>query len=163
MERELNIVKNSAEISSSSETSSLIGGSIVDSYFTPKGFEKSGKFYERFGIRTFKRYIPTSGDIIMKRRGEKWIEGSDYEKLKLMERYTKVMETIHLAEGLITLVPAAWIALDNNILIASLLTGANIATNLYPIMLQRYNRNRLYRVMDKAQNRHFTIPLPNGN
>ena len=38
---------------------------ITDAWFDPKSFEQNPTIYEKLGVRTFKRYMPT-GDLVIK-------------------------------------------------------------------------------------------------
>jgi len=74
---------------------------IADAWFDPKSFE-SPELYEAFGIRSVKKYLPTSGDLIRrlvwKRFGdEAWVKHGDIQSLKHMERFTRIFEGVHLA------------------------------------------------------------------
>lgn len=74
-------------------------GRLLDMWFTPKQFE-SERLYERLGARALKRYVPTGGDVVMKRlrRGHpdrRWVALSA-DSLRQFERRTRVNETIHL-------------------------------------------------------------------
>jgi hypothetical protein len=44
----------------------LPGFRILDVWFRPKGFE-SERLYERLGALVIKRYVPTGGDLVMRR------------------------------------------------------------------------------------------------
>ena len=150
MEREINTTGNKNVVSS------ITVSSLADHYFNPKGFERDGKFYERLGIRWFKRHLPYTGDIIMRKKGIKQIENSNYEALASVESITRVVEQGHWGVGLLFIAATAFAAYEQALPIVVFTTGANILINLYPIMLQRYNRSRLYRAMDRALSREST-------
>jgi len=70
-----------------------------DIWFRPKGYE-SEHAYERLGALLIKRYVPTGGDLVMRRLrrdhpGRRWVISS-FESLRLYERRTRLNESIHL-------------------------------------------------------------------
>ncbi len=124
-----------------------------DFWFQPRHFE-SEHLYKRLGALVLKRYVPTGGDLVMHRLRRrhpdcKWVT-SGLQSLCLYERRTRVNELIHLigyigcmvvvvgkfATGSLT---AVWLT------VASVL---NLIFGLWPVVLQRYNRLRLYRCID---------------
>ncbi len=136
--------------------SSLISR-VADNYFRPRKFEESGRFYEMSGIRFFKKWLPTTGNMVnkhfWKRIGrDQGIHTMSPDKLRNREANTRVLETMHLGMfalyGSILAVDAGTdpkgIAIN---------VGFNLGTNVYPIMLQRYNRVRLNRVIKRAESR----------
>jgi hypothetical protein len=127
---------------------------IADAWFDPKSFEKDPTLYEKLGIRTFKRYLPT-GDLIPRllRRRFTFIGGTSVNDLKNYERFTRVYETIHL--GFLGLGAAALgeELASGKIGQAAFTAGINTLVNVYPIMLQRYNRSRLYRTINRIEER----------
>lgn len=124
---------------------------LKDLYYRPKSFEKwkNGRIYELVGIRLFKQCMPLGGKFFVRWFGWKLARKvKDRDKhLEWLLSFTKSAEAIH-----------AWIFL---IFIASsihnyrlgkyhsvfVLMIINLFLNVYPIMTQRYNRLRLYRIM----------------
>lgn len=127
--------------------------SMLDVWFRPKGFE-SERLYERLGALVIKRYAPTGGDLVMRRvrrhHPKRRLVTSSLRSLHRLERGTRVSEFIHLigfvgfsllavskfASGSLTAV---------GLVIALALT---LIFGLWPAVLQRYNRLRLYRAID---------------
>ena len=126
-----------------------------DWYFTLKSVEqwRHGGLYRCLGVPFFKRYVPTSGDWIARRRGERRIPPGGHSALRDLrnyERRTRMIEWRHLG-GFMAM--GAGIELTSDILgseAVAWLWLANIAVNLYPIMLQRYNRVRIGRVLQRV-------------
>ncbi|MGI9331475.1 MAG: hypothetical protein ACR2QB_12265 [Gammaproteobacteria bacterium] len=124
-------------------------------YFTLKPIEqwRNAWFYRWSGVPLFKRYVPTSGDWIARRRGERAIPPGGYSALRALrnyERRTRLIEWRHLG---------GFLAMGLGIELTESLLGrtavvwlwfANIGLNLYPIMLQRYNRLRIGRVLQRV-------------
>ena len=127
--------------------------SISNVWFRPKAFE-SEKLYEHLGALLIKRYVPTGGDLVMHwlRRDHpqrRWVTPS-LESLRPYERRTRLNESIHL----IGFIGFAAVAVEKS-LSGSLnevgLTIAmtlNLVFGLWPVVLQRYNRLRLYRAIN---------------
>ena len=119
---------------------------IPNYYFKPKKFETL-PFYESIGVRIFKKFLPTMGDYLIRITGYHCVEGK--RDIKLMELISRLYELTHLVIFVIITISiiSSIIALDlQNALMLFLL---NIVVNLYPIMTQRYNRIRLYRIIRK--------------
>lgn len=123
-------------------------GKLADLYFTPRFWERSGKLYELLGIRFFKKYLPTTGDLMQRKVWRRKTLGDGRTKtLKSYERTTRMCEVTHLifffAYFSLFLVPGN----------TTLDVVSNLLVNVYPIMLQRYNRARLYRVFEWRRNK----------
>jgi hypothetical protein len=140
----------------------------LEGYFKLRDFERDSKIYEKVGIRTFKRYLPTTGDLMWKHVWKKlgqedWVK-NETESLEDMELATQIFEAIHVV--LLVIGPIEAVILANianpelNILWGII---ASIA-NTYAIMLQRYNRARLQRTIKRATSRNNSsrgIPVNN--
>jgi hypothetical protein len=119
-------------------------------YFPPRRFE-AGRFYPLLGIRLFKRYLPTSGDLVSRLRGRKHIDpsrsGGRRAALARFQQQTQRWELGHLVSGVLL---QAW-AVVGGLLVSPVqfwaCTGINLVVNIYPVMLQRYNRARIAGVL----------------
>ncbi len=139
---------------------------VSDAWFEPKSFEQNPELYEKLGVRTYKKYMPTSGDLVCrlvwKRFGAPdWVQHGSLNSLKNMEMFTRLYEVIHttfLAVGATTM--AAQLQ-AGQIEAAAFTAGLNTLVNVYPIMVQRYNRGRLYRTIHKMEEREQKAPQPN--
>jgi hypothetical protein len=77
----------------------MVRFNLVDFWFRPKPFE-SERLYERLGALVIKRYVPTGGDLVMRRLrrnhlGRRWVNSS-LQSLRQYERRTRLNECIHL-------------------------------------------------------------------
>lgn len=134
-----------------------------DRYFSPLPFERagSGRIYQRLGIRVYKRYLPTSGDLVSRFRGVRHVDRSGIglqPSLQRIERRTRAYEARHIFGALSMLAISWWsIAVPHhgNWLALSL---ANLLINGYPIMLQRYNRTRVYAIRERLTPGRSTSP-----
>lgn len=117
-------------------------------YFEPKPFETAGdcRFYRLLGVRVFKRYLPTSGDLVSRWRGISRIQrahGGLDQALRRYERVTRSHEGRHIF-GAASMLAISWWAISfHGKGEWPALLAANALINGYPIILQRYNRIRL--------------------
>ncbi len=121
-------------------------------YFEPKTFEFYGgkTIYEWVGIKTYKKYLPTTGDIIRKRRNITQIKISNSDKLEELYNYekkTRNYEWRHIIGVIIFILLI--IMFDKKLTIFDwiFLSLLNLFINIYPIFLQRYNRIRIISVL----------------
>ncbi|TAL51466.1 MAG: hypothetical protein EPN86_06595 [Nanoarchaeota archaeon] len=131
---------------------------LSDVYFRPKGFEHGGRLYEHLGVRQIKRlitYLP-----------KKYFGKSEYlnnhfigpkltiDSLKQYEGYTRANEAIHLGWMILTSAPSLSICftIDGGPeykISAALVTAFNLGANFYLASIQRYNRARIYSILDR--------------
>jgi len=130
--------------------------SIPFKYFRPKKFEyyRDITIYELIGIKLYKKYLPTTGDLVRRRRKIKQINlGSSnrYEELYRYERKTRNYEFRHII-GAILFILFRFLfdsQLRLTVIDFTLLPAMNLYINIYPIFLQRYNRIRILRILKK--------------
>jgi hypothetical protein len=130
----------------------LLSFSIFDVWFRPKGFE-SERLYERLGALLVKRYVPTGGDLVMQRLrrhhpGRRWVT-STLQSLCRYERKTRLNESIHLCGfiGFTVLAASKFAAGSLTAFGLTVALALNLILGLWPVVLQRYNRLRLYRAI----------------
>jgi glycosyl-4,4'-diaponeurosporenoate acyltransferase len=105
-----------------------------------------GAIYKYLGVRLYKKYVPTSGDLITRARGIKRLKIEDFGRRGALEdhrRLTCVWERRHLISAVLLQSWAIFGGLKfgaENFWISS---AINVFVNLYPIMLQRFNRVRI--------------------
>lgn len=127
-------------------------------YFQARRFERAGRgrIYRLLGIRLFKYYLPTSGDLVSRWRGVSRItrgEGGLHDRLIRFENFTRTYEARHLFGGLSMLAISGWsIAVHGKGNWWTLL-AANALINGYPILLQRYNRIRVQAALENLNRR----------
>ena len=127
---------------------------LLDTWFNPAKWElKFGiPLYELLGIRWFKKYVPTTGDLARKRKNIKQIDLSlkdRVEALQQCDQLTQKYEGRHLL-GVLFFIPIAIFIKDEYTLIDWIIvTLAFLIFNLYPILLQRYNRIRIVLIQMK--------------
>jgi hypothetical protein len=127
-------------------------------YFRTRSIERwrDGRVYELLGIRLFKRYLPTTGDLVSRLRGRRWVRwAGDLTERQLAdhERRTRSWEGRHIFGGLSMLALTWWsVEVKGKGDWLALLVG-NLLINGYPILLQRYNRVRLQSAMARLERR----------
>ena len=128
--------------------------SRFDVWFRPKRFE-SERLYERLGAPLIKRYVQTGGDLVMRRLrrhhpGRRWVTSS-LQSLLQYERRTRLNESIHLIGfiGFTVLAASKFASGSLTVPGLSFALALNLIFGLWPVVLQRYNRLRLYRAIDK--------------
>jgi len=136
---------------------------MLNFWFQRQVFESSD-LYERLGVRLFKRYTPTGGDLMnrwLQRRFAWGTHVTTLHSLESRERWlarTQTFEATHIAFSL--LLSCQFIrGVKTRGLTArelAVFLAVQILFNVYPIMLQRYNRLRLRRVV-KACRKRFEI------
>ncbi|QCK15617.1 glycosyl-4,4'-diaponeurosporenoate acyltransferase CrtO family protein [Mangrovivirga cuniculi] len=118
-------------------------------YFKPR--KKEIPFYELIGVRKFKKhllnffgenYSQKQGWLPLKNRSENYNEA-----FKKFINKTKQNEVVHLIVMLILLILSVETLLEGKFLQALSVVIINIPFNVYPIILQRYNRFRIYQIL----------------
>jgi hypothetical protein len=122
-------------------------------WFRPKHFE-SKRLYERLGALVIKRYVPTGGDLVMRhlRRNHperRWVTSS-LRSLWQYERRTRLNESIHLIGfvGFTVLIASKFASGSLTVLGLTFALTLNLIVGLWPVVLQRYNRLRVYQAVD---------------
>ena len=133
---------------------------LPGAWFRIRRFERSGRLYEAVGVRLFRRFAP-DGDLAnrwARRRdpGYRVIRGRK-SALAFVER-TETGERGHLVLLALGAVSAAFALRLGWTGWAVYLTAGNVVVNVYPILLQRYNRARLARVFGGAADRRSAAP-----
>jgi hypothetical protein len=123
------------------------------SWFHPRAWEASGRAYEAVGVRWIKelyfggRYFNALVGAVRRRRYRPF-HGPGWPRRWL--RFTVVVEAGHLAIGLYMLGTATDALLRGDPLSAARLSAINLLVNIYPVMVQRYNRARLLRILGRT-------------
>jgi hypothetical protein len=133
-----------------------VPGDLLEIWFRPKPFE-SERLYLRLGARVLKRYVPTGGDLVMqllrRRNPDCRLIVPSIESLRRFERFTRVAEAVHLIGALAGARLAARRFRAGSLSKAGLASATilNLTLGLWPVVLQRYNRLRLYRAIEKRR------------
>ena len=124
---------------------------IPASYFRVFNFEKDGRVYRYFGAKFFRQFVP-DGDL-----ANRWERRKNPSHKMIRNKYsieafivrTEQSERGHivlLMIGIATAVHAWNIGWQGW---AIFLSVGNVIVNVYPILLQRYTRSRLYSVLKR--------------
>jgi len=124
-------------------------------YFQPRPFElkRRGKIYVEIGARIYKKWVPTSGEVITRLRGINRLKivdtGNRRQALENYEKLTRKWEWRHLISALLlqswAIVAGFYFGIEH-FYTSSVI---NLFVNLYPISVQRYNRVRINLVLRK--------------
>ncbi len=126
---------------------------VLDLYFKPKSFEKSGRVYEALGVRRFKKFM-FNGDYmnaLLRKANPNHKLIKDKSSARSWEMFTRIYESVHVGIGSLMLSRIIDRLADGDYEGAAINTAINTVINVYPIMLQRYNRARIYKVLDRTQ------------
>ncbi|MFH1637793.1 MAG: hypothetical protein ABIB71_05195 [Candidatus Woesearchaeota archaeon] len=144
---------------------------IFDLYFRPKPFERSCKIYTWLGVRHFKNFVMATVGAIFRVMGANKGTGNYFigqqersiNTLKKFDYWTRFNETIHSsvlpfsAYGTVS-------ALENGNYTNAAVNGFLFLLNASLVMVQRYNRARVYNTIDskitQATLPTQTIPTP---
>ncbi len=115
--------------------------SLSERYFRPKAVEFDGKPYEWLGVVRFKRLLMRFASAAQWTTSFYFLGGRSLEDLRVFEKRSRLSEVIHLVTLFVALV-GAWRG--------SWVLGAVVfAANFHCFLLQRYNRIRVYRVLNR--------------
>ena len=122
----------------------FIFASADPALFSLAPWEKEGELYERAGLRAFR--------WILLRSGLGWINPNFYVRhsradLERLVRETQNSEGVHWLAGSILVVLAVWLLFDGYAMYGFVMLLIRVPFDVYPIMLQRWNRGRVYRVL----------------
>ena len=126
--------------------------STLETILTPKNFE-SPELYEKLGIRTYKKYMPTTGDLMYKYVWKKLGASNQVtlkpDSIEAALSTTTACEKLHYAFLAVYSVAMYHSYESGNMAGLAVNTALNTLINVYPIMLQRYNRMRLTGLKNK--------------
>ena len=128
---------------------------LADDYFKPKSFEKSGRLYEALGVRGFQKlYFMTLGKLVEGLCGQKpGLSDISDESLENYENFTRGLEMIHLPLAAVCSPLVIRLFANGDYKLGAINLAIQALVNYYPIMLQRYNRARVYRILERRKAR----------
>jgi hypothetical protein len=129
-------------------------------FHVPRRWEYRGRVYRAAGVELF-RAIVANGDLVNRfvraRTGGGYsVYGADFDKLIPKSIWNEQRHWAYLSWGFVTAFYAHHLGWDGW---AAWLSVANVGANLYPIMLQRYSRARVMRLV-KVSRRRPGAPEP---
>lgn len=122
------------------------------SYYRVQPFERSGRLYERIGVRAFRGLVP-DGDLAnwwRRRRQPDFRIITNRKLIAAFAKRTELSEKSHLVVMLVGIASSAYAWRIGWRGWAIYLAIGNVAVNLYPILLQRYTRARIARIVERA-------------
>jgi len=126
--------------------------SMTDWYFRPHDFESS-ELYESLGILPIKKVTDWIGKGFGERvnfRNHYRLWDETIQGLKEFDYKTRISEALHLVGVGISLSYGVHAVIKED-LAWSIIDGLFLVANTYLVMLQRYNRGRLYDVIERME------------
>ena len=124
---------------------------LLEVYFRPKHWKGKGTIYEMMGVLVFKSLVVKLGRKLVRNPWKKnsyYLWKKNIAGIKAFERRTRYSELIHLVGAL---VPMGALLRGGNESAVQVIMLFALAINIHPILLQRYNRIRIYRVLGKVR------------
>jgi glycosyl-4,4'-diaponeurosporenoate acyltransferase len=106
-------------------------------------FERSGRLYERFGIRRWKDRLPEAGALFAGGTSKRHLDGRDAAALERFSAETRRAEYGHWAAMACGPLFVLW----NPPAVAAVMVAYGVGVNLPFIAIQRYNRARVSRLL----------------
>ena len=119
---------------------------LPDKFHKIRDFEKSGKLYKLMGVRIFK--IILAKNPIPTFTGNLKLRSFSAEGLYKLEKLMRGAETIHFQAFItmfIVMIPFGFFR-DSHFFYFMIFF--NVIINLYPVLVQRYNRSRIYKIQN---------------
>ena len=118
-------------------------------------WERQGRVYERFGIRRWKDRVPELGAAFRGGVSKRALGGRGTATLAEFAAETRRAELVHWAIPLVTPVFSLW----NPPWLLGAMAAYAVVANLPCLVIQRYNRGRALRVVDRRA-RHRSRESP---
>ena len=139
----------------------LLRPALLSSYFNCHSIEGEGEIYKYFGVHFFRKLLVLSG---WERSRKK--ENPIRKSLILLEYYeyrTRASEFGHSIIAIIIAFISVYVCIEYSFKETLWLICFNIFMNLYPIIVQRYNRPRVQRVIKKLKLQYPNFAKEIGN
>lgn len=135
---------------------------LPDQYYRPRAFELNRHFYERLGIKIYKRWM-MNGDY-MNRFRRRFLLGyrviASCESMRKLEAQTRTYEKGHLMWFSVTALAAVYAIVLSSYFLALCLFLSSLVTQLYPAILQRYLRTRITKCLDSRDSARTLSTTP---
>jgi Glycosyl-4,4'-diaponeurosporenoate acyltransferase len=120
--------------------------SLPQSYFRVRRFENGGRLYLRFGIRIFRKLL-----VVARIDACNWLVRFSGRRsgLQNFAKGVRQAETDHLIAFLVVLLVFNYAFARGWYEVAGWLALVNVFANVYPVMLQRYNRARIESLLNR--------------
>ena len=130
---------------------SLFDWKYKSSWFDTRNFEKGGAVYKYLGVHLYRKLLVVIGWEKISRKESKITNSRD--ALSLVEAKSRSSEAGHAVIFIIVGVITIFVA--ENLREALWLIILNLLLNVYPIIVQRYNRPRYRRLLKKMREKEF--------
>ncbi len=127
-------------------------GQFNSRYYNEQPWERGGKIYQSLGIDFYRKLLVWIGWEKLNKKAA--LVEKNTEALKHLHYRTKKSELGHLIIMIIVLGFNIFVALKFGIVKSFSLLILNILFNLYPVLLQRYNRPRIERAIKISEWRY---------
>ena len=118
---------------------------FTSDYYKEKAWERKGKLYEKLGVNTFRKLLVLVGWEKLNKKANP--VQKNLNALTHLEYRTKQSELGHVIIFFIILGFTAYVAIKYAFTESLWLVFLNVILNVYPVLLQRYNRPRLQRAI----------------
>jgi hypothetical protein len=127
--------------------------SLPEKYFQIRKFEKSGNLFRFIGVKNFKVLLTKNPFPIFTARID--LKGHSTESLHNLERKMRNIEAVHFFAFISTFIIMIPFGLFRDSRFFYFLLLFNSIENLYPILVQRYNRNRINKIVSIYRDKKF--------
>ena len=122
----------------------LLEPKLSSAYFDSRPFERDGSLYRWFGVRYYASVLRRIGWENI-RRQERPIT-RDMESIIQFEHWNRGAEAVHTLAAIVVAGITVWVGFIRSPGDTKWLVLSNVLFNVYPVMLQRYNRARVERI-----------------
>ena len=122
---------------------------LASTYYKSKKWEAEGKIYKWFGVDVFRKLLVWVGWEKLNKASNP--VNKNLDALKQLEYRTRQSEIGHLIIFFIVLIFNLVVAFKYGIIQSLWLFFLNIMLNVYPIVVQRYNRPRLKNIINRSK------------
>ena len=139
----------------------LLRPALKSSYFNSLPIEEEGKIYKYLGVHFFRKLLVLSG---WERSRKK--ETPIRKSLILLEYYEYRTRASEFGHGIIAIIIAfitVYVCISYSFMETIWLIFLNIFLNIYPMIVQRYNRPRVRRVINKHKLKYSNFAKEIGN
>jgi glycosyl-4,4'-diaponeurosporenoate acyltransferase len=126
-------------------------------FFQTFPWEKGGSIYQKlFHVRSWKRFIPQGSALYKNAFSLQHLTTKDPAYLELWLRESIRAEFCHW----VMILPGFFFVLWNDVVGSWLVMAYAVITNLVPIVLQRFNRPRMRRMLQQAKEKVTSVAIP---
>lgn len=126
-------------------TIEIIQPKLMSSYYNSKKWESNGQFYKKLGVNYYRKLLVLIGWEKMNK--SKSPVKKNLNTLKNLEYRTRQSEIGHLIIFIIVLLVNIFVIIKFGFIDSIWLLVLNILLNAYPILVQRFNRPRIKRLI----------------